>query len=88
MSLFIRLKLTEPILISVIADQLYDYFVQPEHAELAVEALKTLITELPEVDIILLDKHSRPCQLALRLVESLAPKVAGGMTKVCVKFRY
>jgi len=81
--IFIRHKLLEPILVGAIADQLYDYFVSPEQSDLAFNALKTIITEMPAIDIVW-DKDSRPIQLALKLVESLAPRLAGGITKANV----
>jgi len=79
--LFIRLKLQEPIIVCAVADQFYDYFVG-EHSVLALKAIKTLITELPSINVMDWDTTSRSTQLALRLVEALAPRIAGGITKV------
>ncbi|KAL6053219.1 Serine/threonine-protein kinase ATG1c [Balamuthia mandrillaris] len=68
-------------LISEMADQLYDHFYTAEEPSLALTALKIMITELPAIDPVRLDRGSREFQLALNLVESLALRITGGLSK-------
>ncbi len=87
-------KLRTVELVGHLADQLYDNFVTHEHSHLAIEALKTLATDLPQSRFNSDFQHhhyhglpgratqtSRDVQMAYQLLHSIVPRIIGGISK-------
>jgi len=68
-------------LASQMGDALYDLFQTPEHRKLAFEALKILFTSLPQVDFIRQERSGREIRLIWSLIESVVPRIVGGITQ-------
>jgi tRNA A-37 threonylcarbamoyl transferase component Bud32 len=80
LGIFVRDKLRTIDLLSSITDQLYDHFAITSGADrlLSMAGLKTLITEIQIDSCVTMTKEVK---LAYRLVESLIPRIIGGLSK-------
>jgi hypothetical protein len=84
---FVREKLRTVDLLASITDQLYDQFASlpAEDRKLSMKGLKTLVTELNLDSCV---SMTREVKLAYRLVESLLPRLIGGISKVSTSIHF
>eukprot|EP01087_Luapelamoeba_hula_P006394 TRINITY_DN1647_c0_g2_i1.p1 TRINITY_DN1647_c0_g2~~TRINITY_DN1647_c0_g2_i1.p1 ORF type:complete len:681 (-),score=87.06 TRINITY_DN1647_c0_g2_i1:168-2210(-) len=83
LGLLIATKMNDIPTMSQLCDALCDAFLTGElpAAELAFEALKTVVAESPQIDSINFVRGSRASKLGIALLDSVVPRLTGGITK-------